>query len=35
VRNILDEEYTDFLWSYKPYAPNPGRDVRVTVSWRF
>jgi iron complex outermembrane receptor protein/hemoglobin/transferrin/lactoferrin receptor protein len=35
VRNLFDREYTDFLWSYKPYAPNPGRDVRVTVGWRF
>jgi iron complex outermembrane receptor protein/hemoglobin/transferrin/lactoferrin receptor protein len=35
VRNLLDREYTDFLWSYKPFAPNPGRDLRVAVSWRF
>jgi outer membrane receptor protein involved in Fe transport len=35
VRNLLDREYRDFLWSYKPYAPNPGRDLRLTASWRF
>jgi iron complex outermembrane receptor protein/hemoglobin/transferrin/lactoferrin receptor protein len=35
VRNLFDREYTDFLWSYKPYAPNPGRDVRLTATWRF
>jgi outer membrane receptor protein involved in Fe transport len=35
VRNLFDREYTDFLWSYKPFAPNPGRDVRLTASWRF
>ncbi len=35
VRNVFDSEYRDFLWSYKPYAPNPGRDVRLSVTWRF
>lgn len=35
VRNLFDREYRDFLWSYKPFAPNPGRDVRLTLSWRF
>jgi outer membrane receptor protein involved in Fe transport len=35
VRNLFNREYRDFLWSYKPFAPNPGRDVRVTASWRF
>jgi iron complex outermembrane receptor protein/hemoglobin/transferrin/lactoferrin receptor protein len=35
VRNLFDREYRDFLWSYKSYAPNPGRDVRVTATWRF
>lgn len=35
ARNLLDTEYTDFLWSYKPFAPNPGRDVRVGACVRF
>ncbi len=35
VRNLFDTEYTDFLWSYKPFAPNPGRDVRLAASVRF
>jgi outer membrane receptor protein involved in Fe transport len=35
VRNLLDAEYTDFLWSYKPFAANPGRDVRVGACVRF
>lgn len=35
VRNLFDREYRDFLWSYKPFAPNPGRDVRFSTSWRF
>jgi outer membrane receptor protein involved in Fe transport len=35
VRNLLDTEYTDFLWSYKPFAANPGRDVRVGACVRF
>jgi iron complex outermembrane receptor protein/hemoglobin/transferrin/lactoferrin receptor protein len=35
VRNLLDREYTDFLWTYKAFAPNPGRDVRVTAQWTF
>ena len=35
VRNLLNREYTDFLWSYKPFAPNPGRDVRLSATWRF
>lgn len=29
VRNLLDEAYTDFLYSYKNVARNPGRDVRL------
>jgi iron complex outermembrane receptor protein/hemoglobin/transferrin/lactoferrin receptor protein len=35
VRNLFDREYRDFLWSYKSFAPNPGRDVRLTATWRF
>jgi len=41
IRNLFDEEYTDFLYPYKglPYqgAPvlNPGRDVRVMARFRF
>jgi iron complex outermembrane receptor protein/hemoglobin/transferrin/lactoferrin receptor protein len=36
VNNLLDEEYTDFLWPYKGFgASNPGRDVRLTASYSF
>jgi iron complex outermembrane receptor protein/hemoglobin/transferrin/lactoferrin receptor protein len=35
VRNLFDTEYTDFLWSYKPFAPSPGRDVRLAACVRF
>jgi len=35
VRNLFDTEYTDFLWSYKAFAPNPGRDVRVAARFVF
>jgi len=36
VRNLLDEEYTDFLYPYKVFgAPNAGRDVRVLMRFQF
>ncbi len=35
VRNLFDITYTDFLYSYKAFAPNPGRDIRLTGSIRF
>lgn len=35
VRNLFDAEYKDFLWSYKPFAPNPGRDVRAVMRLHF
>jgi outer membrane receptor protein involved in Fe transport len=35
VRNLLDEAYTDFLYSYKNVAQNPGRDVRLVGRLRF
>lgn len=31
VRNLFDEAYRDFLYTYKAYAFNPGRDIRLTV----
>jgi len=31
VRNLFDEEYRDFLDTYKGYALSPGRDIRATV----
>ena len=31
VRNALDEVYRDFLNTYKGYALNPGRDIRLTL----
>ena len=33
--NLLDARYTDFLWTYKPWAPSPGRDVRLTARLAF
>ena len=41
IRNLLDEEYTDFLYPYKglPYQGepvlNPGRDIRLLARYRF
>ncbi|MBK8597907.1 MAG: TonB-dependent receptor [Holophagales bacterium] len=35
IRNLLDEAYTDFLYSYKNVAQNPGRDVRLVTRLRF
>jgi hypothetical protein len=36
IRNLLDEEYTDFLYPYKGFGvPNPGRDVRLIARFRF
>ena len=35
VRNLLDEAYTDFLYSYKNVAQNPSRDVRLVGRLRF
>lgn len=31
LRNALDEDYRDFLNTYKGYALNPGRDVRLSL----
>lgn len=31
LRNALDESYRDFLNTYKGYALNPGRDLRLTL----
>ena len=36
VRNLLDEEYTDFLYPYKVFGvPNAGRDVRLLMRFQF
>lgn len=35
VRNLLDDAYTDFLYSYKAVAQNPSRDVRLVGRLRF
>jgi len=35
VRNLLDEAYTDFLYSYKAVAQNPSRDVRLVGRLKF
>ncbi len=31
LRNVLDEDYRDFLNTYKGYALNPGRDLRLSL----
>jgi outer membrane receptor protein involved in Fe transport len=36
VRNLLDEEYTGFLYPYKVFGvPNAGRDARLLVRFQF
>jgi hemoglobin/transferrin/lactoferrin receptor protein len=35
VRNLLNATYTDFLWTYKQFAPNPGRNVRLLAGVGF
>jgi iron complex outermembrane receptor protein/hemoglobin/transferrin/lactoferrin receptor protein len=35
VRNLFDEAYRDFLHTYKAYALNPGRDIRLTLRLPF
>jgi hypothetical protein len=41
VRNLLDEEYTDFLYPYKGFdyqgvpVRNPGRDIRLMTRFQF
>ncbi len=35
VRNALDKAYKDFLWRYKEFALDPGRDVIFRVSTDF
>ena len=35
LRNALDEVYRDFLHTYKAYALNPGRDLRLTLEVPF
>ena len=35
VRNLLDTEYTDFLYSYKAWAPNPGRNISLSLRFIF
>jgi len=32
VQNLLNEDYRDFLNTYKGYALNPGRNVKMKVS---
>lgn len=35
VRNLNNTAYRDFLYTYKAYALNPGRDVRLTLRLPF
>lgn len=35
VRNLLDEDYRDFLDTYKGYALSPGRDIQLSVRLLF
>jgi iron complex outermembrane recepter protein len=32
VHNLTNAEYRDFLWRYKEFAPNPGRDITLRAS---
>lgn len=35
ARNLLNLRYKDFLWTYKPWALSPGRDLRVMARVAF
>jgi len=35
VNNVFDEDYRDFLDTYKGYALSPGRDVIISADWVF
>jgi iron complex outermembrane receptor protein len=35
VRNLFDQEYANFLSRYKTYAPDPGRNVTLRLTWQF
>jgi iron complex outermembrane receptor protein/hemoglobin/transferrin/lactoferrin receptor protein len=35
VTNLFDEDYRDFLDTYKGYALSPGRDIRLTLRSAF
>ena len=35
VRNVLDTEYTDFLYPYKAWVPNPGRNISLSLRYIF
>ena len=35
ARNLFDAEYTSFLSRYKLYAPDPGQNIVVRVTWGF
>lgn len=35
VRNVLDTEYTDFLYPYKAWVPNPGRNISLSLRFIF
>jgi iron complex outermembrane receptor protein len=35
VRNLFDEEFTNFLSRYKTYALDPGRNAVLRLTWQF
>jgi len=35
VNNLFDEDYRDFLDTYKGYTLSPGRDFRISADWVF
>jgi outer membrane receptor protein involved in Fe transport len=35
INNLLDETYRDFLYPYKSWAANPGRNLVVSIGYHF
>ena len=35
VHNATNKDYRDFLWRYKEFASNPGRDIMIRASYDF
>lgn len=35
VNNLFDEDYRDFLDTYKGYALSPGRNIKLSADWVF
>jgi iron complex outermembrane receptor protein len=35
ARNLFDTRYANFMSRYKAYAPDPGRNVTLRLTWQF